>query len=369
MSKVSSIRLLFLINGLEESAAGVRARMLAQRLPSSWQIRLNYRPASKWKGILPFIQSALQFQPDIVYVMDTAYTGVLAAVITKQLTGCKVVTDTGDVAFELAKSVGTYSKSQLALINWIEQLAIRYSDCLVVRGSNHKIWLANQGINHVEFIPDGVDTAAVSMVDASSLRKELSLDNCLVVGMVGTMSWSERYQMCYGWDIVEALAFLKDVPIKGLLVGDGDGRAILEKRARQLGVENQLTFVGKVPYASLPVYLAAMDVCVSTQSNDLVGMVRTTGKLPLYLAHGKYVIATDVGEASRVLPGIGYLLPYTGVRDDGHPARLAAVLRKILKEPQLLQVSENAKQVAKANFDYGLLAKRVENICRNLVDL
>ena len=38
-------------------------------------------------------------------------------------------------------------------------------------------------------------------------------------------------------------------------------------------------------------HLSIMDVCISTQSNDLVGMVRTTGKLPLYLAYGKYVIA------------------------------------------------------------------------------
>jgi hypothetical protein len=60
--------------------------------------------------------------------MDTAYTGVLAGYLAKKLTGCKLITDTGDVAYELAKSTGNYSKAQLALINWTEQMALKNSE-------------------------------------------------------------------------------------------------------------------------------------------------------------------------------------------------------------------------------------------------
>jgi glycosyltransferase involved in cell wall biosynthesis len=370
---MSKLKLLFFINGPETGVTALRAKMLAQRLPSDWQIRFNYRPTPKWKGILPFIQSTLQFRPDIIYVMDMAYTGVLAGSISKQLIGCKLVTDTGDVTFELAKSSGSYSPIQLGLIHWIEQIALQQSDCLIVRGSYHKTWLAHQGMTRVEVIPDGIDLATIPEVktdsDIKQLRNDLGLSNYLVVGLVGSMTWSERHRMCYGWDIIEALAYLKDLPVKGLLVGDGDGRAILEERALQLGVEEQVTFVGKVPYKCLPTYLAAMDVCVSTQSNDLVGMVRTTGKLPLYLACGKYVIATHVGEASRVLPGVGCLLPYEGVRDEQHPIRLANQLKVLLNQPELLRVSHQARQVAQENFDYKVLTKRVERVCADLVQI
>jgi len=357
------LKLLFLVNGSESSAAGVRAKMFAKRLPSEWEIRFNYRPTPKWKGIIPFIQSALRFRPDVIYVMDTAYTGVLAGCIAKRLTSCQLITDTGDVAYELAKSSGAYSKQQLALINWIEQMAITNSDCLVVRGSYHKSWLEKRGIDNVVFVPDGVDMNAVKPVEATALKTELGLENNLVVGLVGTMIWSERHQMCYGWDIVEALGLLKDVPVKALLVGDGDGRPILENRAQELGIADRVVFTGRVPYDDLSRYLSAMDVCISTQSNDLVGMVRTTGKLPLYLAYGKYVVATDVGEAKKVLPGVGCLLTYTSVRDDTHPSRLASQLRKLLKQPQLLQIAQEAKQVAKDNFDYEMLVRRLEKNC------
>jgi glycosyltransferase involved in cell wall biosynthesis len=366
---MSKLKLMFFIKGFQGGAAGIRAKMFAKRLPSEWEVRFNYRPIPKWKGILPFIQSALHFRPDVIYVMDTVYTSVLAGCIAKKLIGCKLVTDTGDVTFELAKSTGTYSEAQLALIKWIEQMATKNSDCLVVRGSYHKTLLESQGVDNVVFIPDGVDTDAAKPVDASILRKELGLENSLVVGLVGTMDWSERYQMCYGWDVIEALGLLKDVPVKALLVGDGEGRKTLESRAQQLGVANRVVFAGQLPYENLPRYLCAMDVCVSTQSNDIVGMVRTTGKLPLYLAYGKYVVATDVGEASRVLPSIGCLLPYNGVRDDTHPARLATQLRKVLAEPKLLHIAEEARQVAKDNFDYTMLAKRVEILCREIVGI
>lgn len=360
------LKLAFFINGSESSAAGIRSRTFAERLPANWQIQFNYRPSPKWKGVVPFIRSALRFKPDIIYVMDTAYTGVLAGYISKKLLGCKLVTDTGDAAFELAKSAGTYSKPQLALIHWVEQLAIHSSDYLIVRGSYHKQWLVNQGKVNVEFVPDGVDMTVAKTVDAHALKQKLGLEGQLVVGLVGTMAWSEKYRMCYGWDIVEAMAFLRDLPVKALLIGDGDGRKILEQRSQELGVRDQIVFTGTLPYEQLPEYIAAMDVCVSTQSNDLVGMVRTTGKLPLYLACGRYVIATDVGEAQQVLPGIGCLLPYQGVRDDHHPARLAGHLKQLLVEPERLQAAAG-RQVAREHFDYDLLAKKIEAFCLDLV--
>lgn len=361
------MKLTFLINGSPESSAAERASHLAQGFPSNWDIRFNYRFRSKWKSILAFLFDMLCHKPELVYVMDTAYSGVLAAFLAKQFLRFRFTLDTGDVAYELARSLGIYSVFQLSLIKWIEKLAIYQSDCIIVRGSHHKKWLEDQGFEPVEFVPDGVQVSEIPLLENEKLKEELGLNDQLTVGLIGTMAWSERHQMCYGWDVVEAIALLKGQPVKGLLIGDGDGRKILEKRVKELGIKDQIIFLGQVPYSDLPKYLAAMDVCISTQSNDLVGMVRTTGKLPLYLAHGKYVIATDVGEAQKVLPGVGCLLPYEGVRDDQHPVRLAHHLSEILENPERLNVATKARQVAKDNFDYPMLAQRVETICRNLL--
>jgi glycosyltransferase involved in cell wall biosynthesis len=163
--------------------------------------------------------------------------------------------------------------------------------------------------------------------------------------------------------VVEAMAHLCDVDVGALLVGDGDGRIRLEERARALGVSHRIRFVGRVEAVELLPYLLAMDVCVSTQSNDTPGWVRTTGKLPLYLAAGRYVVATDVGEAHRVLPGVGCLLPYRGVRDDEHPRRLAGHLRVLATERSQLQSADAGPEVWAREFDYDMLARRAWLFC------
>ena len=93
-----------------------------------------------------------------------------------------------------------------------------------------------------------------------------------------------------------------------------------------------MVFTGRVNYDELPRYLNLMDVCISTQSNDPVGQVRTSGKLPLYLACGRFVLATDVGEAARVLPR-EMLVTYNGANDPDYPARLVERLRELLEQP------------------------------------
>jgi glycosyltransferase involved in cell wall biosynthesis len=367
------VKILFLVNGPESSAAGERARQFVQewrRMGYSCEASISYRPARKWKGIARFIVTSIRQRPDLVYIVDTAYAGVFAAVAASGLLRCRVLTDTGDAAYELARSTGNYSRWQLGLIRLVEHLALHRVDGVVVRGSFHRELLRNQGVRSVEFIPDGAQAVGIGPEEfgkAEVLRAHLGFEGSLVVGIVGSMIWSERYQMCYGWDVVEAMAFLTDVNVRALLVGDGDGRARLEARARVLGVLERVQFVGRVEAAELLPYLLAMDVCISTQSNDTPGWVRTTGKLPLYLAAGRYVVATDVGEAHRVLPEVGCLLPYAGVRDDEHPARLAVHLRGLAANRRLLEKATAGPEVFAREFDYRVLAKKAWSFCHQVM--
>ena len=364
---MSNPKILFFINNSKNSAVGLRAKMFAERLPQDWNIKFNYRPVSKWKGILPFIQSAQKFRPDIIYVMDIAYTGVIAGWISKRLTHCKLLIDTGDATYALAQSTGRYSQLQLALIDWTERLALSQADHMIVRGSFHKQYLADQGIDQVEVVPDGLDLTKIRDVDGTQLKEKLGLGNSKVIGLIGHMVWSEQYEFCYGWDIIEAMAELKDLPVKALLIGDGDGREKLEQRVTELGLEDRVIFTGLIPYETLPEYLAIMDIGVSTQTNDLPGRVRTTGKLPLYLAYNLYIMATAVGEATKVLPNIGSLLPYEGVKDNLHPHRLAQEIRRVLDTPSILDHAKAGRSTVEKYFDNDQLAKKIEATCEKLL--
>lgn len=348
----------FVVNGSPQSPMGERAAAFAKLLSGEYEIRIVHRGGSKLRSIWSIFAALAKLRPACVYVFDIGYSGILGASLYRGLFRRRMVVETGDAITELARSSGMRSGAGLYLTQLLENFALRYADSVVVRGSFHKQLLAQQGILS-EMIPDGVDTREVRPAPgAGEMRRKLELEGVLTVGFVGSCVWSEKLGMCYGWELLEVLRLLKEEPVKGVIIGDGSGLPYLKERCREYGIEDKVLFLGRVPYNSLPEYLAAIDVCLSTQTNDIAGQVRTTGKLPIYLACGKYVLASRVGEAALLLDD-NMLVHYNGTKDLEYPTRLAAQVQQVLLNPSLLAGSERRIALAQQHFDYSVLAPKV----------
>jgi glycosyltransferase involved in cell wall biosynthesis len=102
---------------------------------------------------------------------------------------------------------------------------------------------------------------------------------------------------------------------------------------------------------------------LSTQTNDLVGQVRTTGKLPLYLATGRYILASRVGEAALVLDE-EMLIEYENVKDLEYPQRLAQRIQQILNDRSKLAKGRWNRCLAEQTFDYDVLAEKLKDVMR-----
>jgi glycosyltransferase involved in cell wall biosynthesis len=355
----------FVVNGGPESAMGVRAASFERHLRSEFSVRTAHRTAGKVASIARLFRFLIRERPAVVYVFDMAFSGVLGAATHKLIRRTPLVIDTGDVIYELARSSGMRGWLGLALTRALEEFSLRVADVIVVRGTFHEQYLTERGVQDVVVVQDGVDTDEFQSAGGDRLRRELGIDGVLTVGLVGTSVWSERLQMCYGWELVELMRLLKDEPVKGVVIGEGSGVGRLKEQARRYGVDGDILFLGYVPYTDLPRHLAIIDICLSTQTNDLVGRVRTTGKLPLYMAVGRYILASDVGEASLVL-GPDMLVEYNGVRDGDYPERLAARVRALLKHPERLRKASSNQMVAREQFDYAVLSERVATLLRRL---
>jgi glycosyltransferase involved in cell wall biosynthesis len=347
------------VNGDAASAMGRRARAFAERLGPRFQVHVLYRSPRKLRSLVALAVELLRLRPRVCYVLDMAYSGVGAGVLYRLVGGGGLVIDTGDAITELAKSMGR-GRVGVALTRCLEEVSLRAADRVVVRGTGHREWLAARGVA-AEVVPDGVETDRFAPRPESELRERLGLDGVLSVGLVGSSVWSEKLQTCYGWDLVEAVRLLADVPVKGVLIGDGSGVDVLRERCRRYGIEDRVLFLGRLPYEELPRYLGVLDVCLSTQTDDLVGRVRTTGKLPLYLAAGRYVLASRVGEAARVL-GEDMLLAHHRQVDPDYPARLAARLRQLAADRRPLARGLDNVRLAREGFDYDALAPRVARV-------
>ena len=240
-------------------------------------------------------------RPSVCYVFDMAYSGVAGALMYKRLTRGRIVIDTGDAITELARSLDR-SPLGVGLTRRLEECSLSQADRIVVRGTFHQEWLARRGVRS-EVVQDGIESSFIGTPQPDDLRKQLGLEGTLTVGLVGSLAWSARLQSCYGWDLIELIRILKDHPIKGVVIGDGSGLPILQARCREYGIADRVLFLGRMPYEELPQRFGPHRRCLSTQTNDLPGQVRTTGKLPLYLATGRYILASRVGEAARLLGG------------------------------------------------------------------
>ena len=288
------------MNGPVESAMGERARAFARELAGEFDLHIVYRHGSKAVAAWLMLQELVRLKPRVVYVLDMAASGVMAACAYRLLGGARWIVDTGDAIVELGRALGRGSLG-MAATRVLEWVGLRCSSAVVVRGSYHKELLAKRGIQ-ATFIPDGVDVEQFAPPKEQKLKGP---DDPLVIGIVGSVVWSATRNCCYGWELLDIVAALRERiarPVRGIVVGDGDGLERLKARCRELKLEGLVEFPGRVPYAELPAWIHRMDVCLSPQTDDVVGRVRTTGKLPLYMAAGRFILASRVGEAARVLP-------------------------------------------------------------------
>ena len=152
-------------------------------------------------------------------------------------------------------------------------------------------------------IAPGIDTDHFSPQDARALRNELGLTDKKVIVSVGRLVHRK------GQDIlIEAMpAIIKDVPEAHILmIGEGPYRSYLENRVKALGIQERVTFIGRIQYADLPRYICVGDLFVMPSRSRLAGL-EVEGLGIVYLeasACGLPVIAGDSGGApDAVLEG------------------------------------------------------------------
>lgn len=120
------------------------------------------------------------------------------------------------------------------------------------------------------------------------------------LGDAVTVGYAGNFRPYQGLDVLlEAMARLDD-RFRLLLVGDPTGGEELARRARET-LGTRLTQLPPVSYDEIPAVLAAADVLVVPRPESRSGRFGFPSKLPEYLALGRAVVATDVGDQARVV--------------------------------------------------------------------
>ena len=118
-------------------------------------------------------------------------------------------------------------------------------------------------------IAPGIDVDHFIPTDASVLRKSLGIADKKVIVSVGRLV--HRKGQDY---LIQAMPeILKSVPIAHLLlVGEGPYREHLQNLVKQKRLEASVTFIGRIQYNDLPMYICAGDIFVMPCRSRLMGL-------------------------------------------------------------------------------------------------
>lgn len=137
----------------------------------------------------------------------------------------------------------------------------------------------------------GVDLAWFDRADRERKRTELGLSADDVV--LFFMGW--LYEFSGLKEVIDGLIDHPDIPtLKLLVVGNGDLWEYIEGIRGVEGMDERLITVGWQPYATIPDYIAAADICLlPAQKNEIMQNIVPI-KMYEYMAAGKPVIATSL---------------------------------------------------------------------------
>lgn len=158
--------------------------------------------------------------------------------------------------------------------------------------------------------------------DPSALRHRLRLEGKRVLVLLGFLARRKGYEV--------ALRALRELPPEVVLVAAGGEHAAdrsgteawLRREAEQAGVADRLRITGYLDEAALEQATALADVVLAPFLE-----MSASASLSYALARGKAVIASDLGEISR-LDCVRHVPP-------GDPHALAAAVREVTEQPSL----------------------------------
>ncbi len=250
-------------------------------------------------------------QPDIIHAHSPALNGVAAYQAARQ-TGLPLVYEVRAFWEDAAVNLGTCRDGSLRyrLTRAMETYVLKNADAVTCICQGLKDDIIARGIpaERITTIPNAVDLDQFQPLHTKSteLLNRHNLTNKQVIGFIGSFYEYE------GLDIlIQAFEQLRNsLPdLRLLLVGGGPQEATLKQLAKNLGIEHQVIFTGRVPHQQVSDYYSLVDALIYPRKSMRLTELVTPLKPMEAMAQGKLVLASDVGGHRELInhAGNGYL--------------------------------------------------------------
>jgi glycosyltransferase involved in cell wall biosynthesis len=277
------------------------------------------------------IRHLLRFKPHVIFANSfTAWT--LIALLLKPIAGWKVI-----ITYEGGSAV--YENSSSIVRYYSRRLMTRWADAFVANGQAGKSYLldvlqvrAEKVFSKPFLVPSLKALQQYSNDDAPQIDDSLQRPLLLFVGqLIPRKGLKTLLEACYKLKQQGCTKYTL------MVVGDGEQRSELEAFVKEVGLDQQVVWIGKVPYHRLGVYFKSADVFIFPTYDDIWGMVLTEA-----MAFGKPVICSQSAGAVEMVVESSNGYTYQPEQVD----KLAKVISLFFDNPSLIkQMGESSLQI------------------------
>jgi PEP-CTERM/exosortase A-associated glycosyltransferase len=215
----------------------------------------------------------------------------------------------------------------------------------------------------ISIVPNGVDTSRFTPLPRDAgLAAELGMTGKTVIGYVGSILDYEGLEL-----LIDATAALKaerqDFAV--LIVGDGTALPTVKARAKRLGLDDVVTFTGRVPHEQVERYYSVVDIAPFPRRPLAVCEMVSPLKPFEAMAMAKAVVVSSVAALTEIVTDGANGLVHT----KGDVPSLTGALRRLLDDPDLRdRVAQGGLEWVRAERDWTALAGRVDRIYTDVLE-
>ncbi len=266
--------------------------------------------ATLWLAIKAYIHQPFQ----AIHACNPPDTYFALALLFRPF-GVKFVFDHHDLCPEMYLAKGRARRGLLYRgLLLLERLTLRSADAVIAVNESHR---------DIAIRRDKIESSKVTIIrsgpprlwsEVQAVCPELKNGRRFLVVFLGEMGSQDGIELLLRTIRHYADSYPKDVLFT--LIGGGPEQPRMKDMAHQLGLDDWITFTGRVSEEKvLWQFLATADVCIAPDPFTEYGDLSTTNKIIEYLAFGKPVVAFNLTEHRRTARGTAeYVEPNDIVR-------------------------------------------------------
>jgi len=318
------------------------------------------------QGLLTFstdiIQLLQEFQPQIIQVeqgsKSLAYAQLIALNKILKFKAKNIFFTWWNLPYQLKWPVSVLENCNLQHTDGIIAGNLDGSKILRQRGYQNTLKVMPQlGVDETLFYPTSKD---------ADLSHRFGIESTdFVVGFVGRFV-EEKGLLTLG----EALAGLKQLPWKWLLVGQGKLRSQLVEKSIEWGISDRIIWVESISHEEVPAYINLMNCLVLPSQTSYkfktlttVGWKEQFGHVLIEAMACKIpVVGSDCGEIPHVIGDAGLIFP------EGNAEKLRDCLRQLMQRPELVaDLGDRGYHRAMSNYTNQALAEQLLDFYKELL--